>query len=98
MTDFNDKKIPEILKNLRKEAGYTQKQLADKVGISRETVSAIENGHVNILKGLREEALSKWWLVCKHKSKQETKERFYKYILARFKFASDFVEYIKQNL
>ena len=98
MVDFTDKKIPEILKQLRKESGYTQKELADKVGVSRETVSAIENGHVNTLKGLREESLSKWWLVCKHRSKKETKECFYKYILAKFKFAADFIEYIKLNL
>ena len=41
MSHFSGKE----LKKLRKEAGFTQKLLAGKIGISRETVVAIENEH-----------------------------------------------------
>ncbi|WP_409200280.1 helix-turn-helix transcriptional regulator [Methanobrevibacter sp. DSM 116169] len=33
-----------MIKQLRKEKGLTQKELADKIGVSRQTFNAIENG------------------------------------------------------
>nr|WP_148315684.1 helix-turn-helix transcriptional regulator [Anaerococcus hydrogenalis] len=36
-----------ILKEVRKEKDYSQQQLADEVGVSRNTISSIETGQFN---------------------------------------------------
>lgn len=41
------KKIATQLKNLRLEHGYSQKQVADEMGINHETISRIEAGKWN---------------------------------------------------
>ena len=41
---MNSRELGEAVARLRKEAGYTQQQLADYTGISRVTLSAFENG------------------------------------------------------
>lgn len=53
------------LKDLRKEAGFTQKLLASKIGISRETVVAIENEHPKTLNSLSLEVVNAWWKNCR---------------------------------
>ena len=36
------------LKNLRKEMDISQNELADKLGVSRQTINSIENGRYNL--------------------------------------------------
>lgn len=54
----------QILKNLRLGAGFSQKALAAKIGISRETVVAIEREHPNTIKALKMQVIKKWSDVC----------------------------------
>ena len=45
---MNDKLVlKNHLKEVRKEKGYSQQQLADEVGVSRNTISSIETGQFN---------------------------------------------------
>lgn len=62
MSHFSGKE----LKRLRKEAGFTQKLLAGKIGISRETVVAIENEHPKTIESLNIEVVNAWWQSCRH--------------------------------
>ena len=42
---MDQKKIGEFLKRLRKEKGLTQEQLAEKIGVTRQTIGLIESGN-----------------------------------------------------
>ena len=69
------------LKSLRKEAGYTQGELALRVGISRETVSAIENEKPETMNSIGE-----WWAVCRQKASEQTRESFFSTVMDYFGF------------
>ena len=49
-----------LLRELRKEAQLTQNDPATRIGISRETVSAIENDKRETIEALGAEVISKW--------------------------------------
>ncbi len=74
------------LKSLRKEAGYTQGELAQRVGISRETVSAIENEKPETMNSIGVEVISKWWSVCRQKASEQTRESFFSTVMDYFGF------------
>ena len=42
------KQIGEKIKNVRKQKGWTQKVLAEKTKVSQQTISFIEQGHINV--------------------------------------------------
>jgi DNA-binding XRE family transcriptional regulator len=71
------------LKNLRKEAGFTQKELAAKIGISRETVVAIENEHAKTIESLGLEVVNAWWIACR-KSVSESSQLSFKVQVMKF--------------
>lgn len=64
------------LKNLRKEAGYTQKELATKIGVSRETVVAIENEHPKTIDSLGLEVVNAWWIACRQSVSESSQLSF----------------------
>ena len=74
------------LKALRKEAGYTQGELALRIGISRETVSAIENEKPETMNNIGVEVISKWWSICRQKASQQTRESFFSTVMDYFGF------------
>lgn len=80
MQAFSGKK----LKEMRKESGFTQAELAIRLGISRETVIAIENEHPGTIDSLALGTLKKWWKVCNQRISQQSR--------------NDFVEYVKNFL
>jgi len=71
------------LRSLRKEAGFTQKALAEKIGISRETVVAIENEHPKTIDSLSLEVVNAWWLACR-KSVSESSQLSFKAQILKF--------------
>ena len=79
MTHFSGRE----LKNLRKEAGFTQKVLASKIGISRETVIAIENEHPKTIDSLSLEVVNAWWIACR-KSVSESSQLSFKVQVMKF--------------
>ncbi|TDF38552.1 helix-turn-helix domain-containing protein [Alteromonadaceae bacterium M269] len=74
------------LRRIRKEAGYTQAEMAVRVGISRETVIAIENEHPGAINSLELGVLKLWWKACHQRVTQETKTGFVTYIQSFFNF------------
>jgi HTH-type transcriptional regulator/antitoxin HipB len=73
-------------KSLRKEAGYTQCELAVRLGISRETVSAIENEKPETMNVIGVEVISKWWSVCRQKASPQTQDSFFSTVMEYFDF------------
>lgn len=71
------------LKSLRKEAGFTQVEIAKKIGISRETVVAIENEHPKTIDALSLEVVNAWWLICRQ-SVSESSQLSFKAQLLKF--------------
>lgn len=58
---------------MRQEAELTQAQLAEAIGISRETVVAIENAHPNTVKALSTTIIKYWFNICRTGEKEPTK-------------------------
>lgn len=71
------------LRSLRKEAGFTQKEIATRIGISRETVVAIENEHPKTIDSLSLEVVNAWWIACR-KSVSESSQLSFKAQVLRF--------------
>lgn len=71
---------------MRKEAGLTQAELAGRLGVSRETVSAIENEKQETINGLSIELIEKWWRVCGQSSSIKIKNEFMQNIIQFFSF------------
>lgn len=78
-TKQNHIELSETLKQVRKETHgrFTQQELANRLGLSRETVVAIENCHFHTMQTLELATVEKWWKVCRQRGiTQRTKERF----------------------
>jgi len=61
-----------ILKNLRKEAGFTQDNLAKEIELSRETVVAIEGNKPKTVNALQLSVVNEWWQLCREKATDST--------------------------
>ena len=76
-----------LLKSLRQEAGLTQKQLGARIGISRETVSAIEREVPETINSLEAEVISRWYSACELGSNDSTQVEFLGHIIKYFGFS-----------
>ena len=74
------------LRSLRKEAGYTQEELAQRVGISRETVSAIENDKPETMDNIGVGVVNEWWSICRKTASHQTRESFFSTVMDYFGF------------
>ena len=82
--DKEEKFNPERLRNMRKEAGITQKELGDILGLSRETILHIENGAKGSIDTLEVHVIRSWYIACEEKICQPTKDEWAKYIKSFF--------------
>lgn len=64
------------LRDLRKDAGFTQEELAEKLDISRETVVAIENNHKQTIEALALKKVVEWRIACESKAGSMTIAKF----------------------
>lgn len=76
-----------LLRTLRLEAGYTQEELGKRVGISRETVSAIENEKPETINSIGAEVISTWYIVCRHDATSQTQNKFFDHVMKYFGFS-----------
>ena len=73
---YNQNKMAEDLRKMRQEAGFTQRELAQRLGVSRETVLAIENKRPYALNSLSMQLVKTWFAVCRQNAHCNTRERF----------------------
>lgn len=66
----------EVLRGLRLESSYTQQQIADKLGISREKVVAVENCHIKSMLALELDIVKNWWELCRPRADIQTQKQF----------------------
>lgn len=78
-----------ILKTLRKEAGLYQKDLAQQLGVSRETVLHIEKGKPASVRSLELSLLQRWFHICSEKASPLTKKHFALEVCAYFSIGSE---------
>jgi DNA-binding XRE family transcriptional regulator len=74
-----DKKHQEkaaLLKQFRKDAGFTQETLAERLGTSRDMISHIENCHLQQISTFSTDLEDKWWEVCHRVAQPETRQRW----------------------
>lgn len=85
MTD-NKEQLVEDLRRMRREAGYTQQELANLLGVARETVIAIEKKKPGTLKTLELNLIKQWWDACDSKANASTMQNFKQGLINFFGF------------
>lgn len=75
-TDILHVERSEVLRNLRLQSSFTQQQLADKLGISREKVVAVENCHLKSMMALELDIIKNWWELSRTRADIETQKQF----------------------
>lgn len=66
----------DVLRSLRLESSFTQQQLAEKLGISREKVVAVENCHAKSMVALELDTIKMWWTLCRKRAENATQRKF----------------------
>jgi DNA-binding XRE family transcriptional regulator len=86
-----------ILRNIRNEAGFTQKELASRIGISRETLSAIEREVPETINSLEAEVISAWYIACRQGVTPDTGVKLLSHLVKYFGFSEqNLIKMVKQ--
>lgn len=72
---------PKILRQMRREAELYQKDLAEALGVSRETVLHIEKGKKSSVRSLELSLIRRWYLICAENTSPTTKKNFAKQVM-----------------
>jgi len=73
------------LKRARISSGLTQQQVATQLGLSRETVSAIERNKESTIKALKAQTIVEWFNLCSKQMSESAKSSFIYSILRLFR-------------
>lgn len=84
MLKYDKLKMVDDLKQMRLDTGLSQKALGEQIGISRETVLAIEKKHAGAIKSLEMDVVKLWFRTCKNKANSPLLARFKRGITAFF--------------
>ena len=76
----------QLLRDLRKDCGLTQEQLAVRLSVTRDVISHIENCHEQQMNAMAADFELAWWRACKSAAKPETRARFRAFIDKIFGF------------
>ena len=76
--------LGKIIRLLRTESGYTQQTLADTIGLSRETINALEGDDANAMHALKLKVVKSVWDACSDKATPETKTLYRDNIINSF--------------
>lgn len=68
------------LRLIRKEAGYTQEELAEALDLSRETISAIERNKETAINSITIDVVNRWRQVCERHCEETTIEKVRRHI------------------
>ena len=74
-----------LLRQMRKDAGLTQREIAQRLFISRETVIAMENCYLGTMETMQSDLQEKWWDICRPRVTSSTYQAFRDFILQSFK-------------
>ena len=80
-----------LLRELRKEAELTQHDLAARVGINRETVSATGNDKRETIKAIGAGVISKWHIICTRRASAATRNKLFGHLVKYFGFSEQHV-------
>ncbi|WJG08068.1 helix-turn-helix domain-containing protein [Aliiglaciecola sp. LCG003] len=75
-----------VLRELRKKSGFTQEEWAQKVGLSRETISAIENNKPGTIEHLSMEVMRKMYEISSSRIDDAHKHSFMEKVICYFGF------------
>ena len=75
--------IGDLLKTMRKEAGFTQEEMGKKVGLKRWTISDIENDVPETIDALTIMVLRKWKTACTGRMSNDTAST-YRTVIMKF--------------
>lgn len=87
-----------LLRTLRLEAGYTQEEIANRLGLSRETVSAIENEKPGTIDSIEAEVISMWYIICRQGATSQTQSQFFGHVMKYFGFSEQFLLKMAKSL
>lgn len=74
----------EQLKQIRKEAGYTQVELAKLLRVHRDTIGHIENNKPGTIDEISADLIRRWWQKCSSRVSENTRYSFKLFIKKYF--------------
>ncbi|TDF41699.1 XRE family transcriptional regulator [Alteromonadaceae bacterium M269] len=75
---------PDNLRKIRKAAGYSQDELAARLGCSRKTIIHIESSRPGTIDKLAMPIVERWWTVCRQRMSNDSRLEFVQELIKYF--------------